>query len=286
VSGKNSLAALALLAAAAASPVHAAENLPIAQGVYADDFEGCAKASGVFFYDGANFGWVNQSGAGYAANAIVNRIQRTGPPPAGREYAGTSRHYRGFTLAWTSDDSGPYGSLAVRTGAPGKLTIRNVDFRNVSGGVDVTDTQYSKCEFGGLPKPMQAAIRSQRPQLAGSAAPATAAAAAVPAPLPPFNIRPGHYVPVAAPCGSNSELIFYFDGKRSGWIDAQPFNANRMNALGAAKRRGAGWVVDAATGETLRVLGVERIAVGDPEFGEETLRWCAAAEMRPSARAR
>lgn len=275
-----------LVTAATASPALAAQGLPIAQGLYADDYEGCAKASSVFFYDGVNFGRVNQGGPGYAANAQVNAIQRVGPPPAGREYAETSRHYRGFTLAWTGEDSGPYGSLAVRAGAPGKMTLRDVSFRNVGGGVDVSDTSHSKCEFGQLPKPMQAAIRSVRPQLAGGAAPATVVASAMPAPIPPFNIRPGHYVPVAAACGSKMELIFYFDGKRTGWIDAQPFNPNRMNPIASVKRRGAGWVVDAATGETLRVLGADRIAVGDPEFGEETMRWCAAGEVRATARAR
>ena len=282
---------LVLMATATASPALAAQDLPIAQGLYADDFEGCAKASSVFFYDGANFGRVNQGGPGYAANAQVNAIQRVGPPPAGRQYAGTSHHYRGFTLAWTADDSGLYGSLAVRAGTPGKMTMRDVSFRNVSGGVDVTDTPYSKCEFGQLPKPIQAAIRSARPQLAGRAAPAASsatatAASAIPAPLAPFNIRPGHYLPVAEACASKMELIFYFDGKRTGWIDVQPFNPNRMNPIASVKRRGAGWVTDAATGETLRVLGVDRIAVGDPEFGEETLRWCAATEVRATARAR
>ncbi|BBB09750.1 hypothetical protein [Sphingopyxis sp. EG6] len=278
---------LVLLATATASPALAAQDLPIAQGLYADDFEGCAKASSVFFYDGANFGRVNQGGPGYAANAQVNAIQRVGPPPGGREYAETSRHYRGFTLAWTAEDSGLYGSLAVRAGTPGKMTLRDVSFRNVSGGIDVTDTPYSKCEFGQLPKPMQAAIRSTRPQLAGGgAAPAAVVASAMPAPIPPFNIRPGHYVPVAAACASKTELIFYVDGKRAGWIDAQPFNPNRMIPIAGIKRRGATWVTDAATGETLRVLGAERIAVGDPEFGEETLRWCAAGEVRATARAR
>ena len=66
----------------------------------------------------------------------------------------------------------------------------------------------------------------------------------------------------------------------------QAFNPNKMNAVAGAKRRGAGWITDAATGETLRVMGPDRIAIGDPEFGEEIMRWCAAKEVRASARPR
>ncbi len=267
----------------ATTPAHAAANLPIAPGLYAEDFQGCAKATGLFFYDGTSFGDVNQGGPGYKAYAKVHRITRTGPAPGSAE---TSRHYKGYTLAWSAEDTGLYGSLAVKAGAPGKFTKRFVSFLNGSGGVDVNDTAFNKCSFGQLSPQMQAAVRTARPELAeGGAAPAPAAAAN-PEPVAPFNIRPGHYAPVAAACGSARELLFYYDGKRAGWIDMQPFNPARMNAVASAKRRGAGWITDATTGETLRVLGIDRIAVGDPEFGEETLRWCPAADVRATARAR
>ena len=283
---RASIALAGMAAALCATPVHAAGGLPIEQGLYADASEGCAKASAVFFYDGANFGQVYPGGPGYKATARVNPIQRTGSPPAGRQYAGTSKYYLGYTLAWTQEDSGPYGSLAVKASTPRKFTMRSVDFRSGTGGVNVIDTPYLKCEFAQLTVAMQSAIRTARPQLAGAARDTAAAAPGAPTPLAPFNIRPGHYLPVAAACGSGQELILYYDGKRVGWIDMQPFNPNRMNAVAAAKRRGAGWVTDAATGETLRVLGVDRIMVGDAEFGEETLRWCPAAEVRASARPR
>lgn len=279
---RYSLALLAL-GSFATTPALAAANLPIAPGLYAEDFEGCTKATGVFFYDGTNFGDVNQGGPGYKAYAKVHRISRTGPAPGSAE---TSRHYRGYTLAWSAEDTGLYGSLAVKAGAPGKFTKRSVSFLNGSGGVDVNDTPFTKCSFNQLSPQMQTAIRTARPELAEGGAAAAPAAAAIPAPVAPFNIRPGHYAPVAAACGSARELLFYYDGKRAGWIDMQPFNPARMNAVASAKRRGAGWVTDAATGETLRVLAVDRIAVGDPEFGEETLRWCAVSEVRPSARPR
>lgn len=267
----------------AATPAHAAASLPIAPGLYAEDFQGCAKATGVFFYDGTNFGDVNQGGPGYKAYAKVNPIARTGPAPGSAE---TSRHYKGYTLAWSAEDTGLYGSLAVKAGAPGKFTKRSVSFLNGSGGVDVSDTPFTKCSFSQLSPQMQTAIRTARPELAEGGAAAAPTVAAIPAPVAPFNIRPGHYAPVAAACASTREMLFYYDGKRTGWIDAQPFNPARMNAIASAKRRGAGWITDAATGETLRVLGVDRIAVGDPEFGEDTLRWCPAADVRATARAR
>lgn len=45
---RYSLALLAL-GGFATTPAHAAANLPIAPGLYAEDFEGCTKATGVFF---------------------------------------------------------------------------------------------------------------------------------------------------------------------------------------------------------------------------------------------
>ena len=282
-------ATVALAGAAAilvASPAHAAGALPIEQGAYVDASEGCARASAIFFYDGADFGQVFPGGPGYKATARVNTIQRSGPPPSGPQNAGTSKYYLGYTLAWTQEDSGLYGSLAVKATAPGKFTMRSVDFRSGSGGVDVSDTPYVKCDFAQLPATLQGAIRAARPQLAGASSAAPAAAPGLPPPMAPFNIRPGHYLPVAATCGSSQELILYYDGKRIGWIDMQAFNPNKMNAVAGAKRRGAGWITDAATGETLRVMGPDRIAIGDPEFGEEIMRWCPATEVRASARPR
>ncbi|WP_077146548.1 hypothetical protein [Sphingopyxis sp. KK2] len=271
------------LGAITAAPAHAAANLPIAPGLYAEDFEGCTKATGIFFYDGTNFGNVNQGAPGYKAYAKVNPITRTGPAPGSAE---TSRYYKGYTLAWSAEDTGLYGSLAVKAGAQGKFMKRTVSFLNGSGGTEVDDGAFTKCNFSQLSPQMQAAIRTARPQLAEGNAAAAPAPAAMPAPVAPFNVRPGHYAPVAAACGSARELLFYYDGKRAGWVDMQPFNPARMNAVASAKRRGAGWITDAATGETLRVLGIERIAVGDPEFGEETLRWCPADQVRQTARPR
>ncbi len=271
------------LGGVATTPAHAAASLPIAPGIYAEDFQGCGKATGVFFFDATNFGEVTLGSPGNSSYAKVHLIARTGPAPGSAE---TSRHYKGYTLAWSTEDKGLYGSLAVKAGAPGKFTKRFVSFLNGSGGVDVSDTAFTQCSFSQLSPPMQAAIRTERPQLAGGSAAAAPAAAAMPASVPPFNIRPGHYAPVAAACGSARELLFYYDGKRTGWIDIQPFNAARMNSIAGAKRRGAGWITDAATGETLRVLGPDRIAIGDPEFGEETLRWCPASDVRATARPR
>ncbi|MFC7380488.1 hypothetical protein [Brevundimonas sp. GCM10030266] len=240
------------------------------------------------FYDGASVGeiqtneeWDGNDGPSSGADLIA----RVGPPRRApdRDFAAASR---GFTLGWSADgDMGDFPTIALRPAGPGMFV------RLVMGGNSITsydEVPYQKCSFTQLSANMQVAVRSQRPQLAEGTAAASrvGAPASLPPPVAPFSIRPGHYVPVQAACGTTSEMIFYYDGRRAGWIDLSPFNANRMESVASARRRGADWVVDATTGETLHVQGADRITVGDPNTGVETMRWCPAAEVRASARAR
>lgn len=255
--------------------------LPIAQGLWADADQGCAGATGIFFYDGAAYGDLDTGGVGIGPQVRVNPIRRVAP--------GAGAHFRGFTHAWTGESTTVAGDISVRAAGPDRFVMRFVSFGSGGSGgrVDVEDRSYQRCAFARLPVRLQATIRQLRPQLASGGSSATAAAtaspAAAPAPVAPLNIRPGHYVPVAQRCGSD-DLIFYYDGRRLGWIDAGPFNPAAMDAVAAARRRGNAWVLPA--GETLRVLAADRIATSDPNTGDETLRWCAPAEVRLSARPR
>lgn len=266
----------------------AATTLPIDQGIYAQARHGCARATEILFYDGTNIGDVqtNEEWAGNdGPSSSVERIARVGPPrrTPDTDFAAASR---GFTMAWSAgQDGGDFPSLAVKPAGAGRF-----ERLSMSGNMIISydEDSYQKCSFAQLSPQMQAAIRAERPQLAdGTAAASSAgASASIPAPVAPFNIRPGHYVPVRAACGTTSDMIFYYDGRRAGWIDLSPFAANRMEPVAGARRRGADWVVDAVTGETLRVQAADKIAVGDPNTGVETLRWCSTAEVRASARTR
>lgn len=264
-----------------------AAALPVDQGIYARADQGCARATEILFYDGANFGEIqtNEEWEGNdGPSSDVEPISRIGPPRTtpDADFAAASR---GFTLAWSAaQDGGDFPSLAVKPAGAGRFARLSTSGNTI---ISYDEDTYQNCAFAQLSSQMQAAIRSEHPQLAGGTSPADGAGltASIPAPVAPFNIRPGHYVPVGAACGTTSEMIFYYDGRRAGWIDLSPFAANRMEPVANAQRRGADWVVDAMTGETVQVQAAEEIAIGDPNTGVETMRWCPANEVRASARA-
>ena len=264
-----------------------AAALPVDQGIYARADQGCARATEILFYDGANFGEIqtNEEWEGNdGPSSDVEPISRIGPPRTtpDADFAAASR---GFTLAWSAaQDGGDFPSLAVKPAGAGRFARLSTSGNTI---ISYDEDTYQNCALAQLSSQMQAAIRSERPQLAGGTSPADGAGltASIPAPVAPFNIRPGHYVPVGAACGTTSEMIFYYDGRRAGWIDLSPFAANRMEPVANAQRRGADWVVDAMTGETVQVQAAEEITIGDPNTGVETMRWCPANEVRASARA-
>ena len=289
-SAMNSSASAQPKAAAQAAPATTA--LPIEKGIYGDVERGsCARARRAFFYDGTHYGYVSPAEPGWNATAYfeVNRIARVGTSARGSDFYD---YYRGYTLLWTAENAKDEEDvLGVK--AEGNGRIRSIAVSSGPKGDMISDETYQKCTFAQLSPQMQAAIRAERPQLAGGSGAvgntggqAQGGAASLPAPVAPFNIRPGHYVPVGAACGTTSEMIFYYDGRRWGWIDLSPFAANRMEPVASARRRGADWVVDAMTDEILHVQATDKITVGDPNTGVETMRWCPAAEVRASARAR
>lgn len=281
----------------------ATTTLPIAQGIYGDvEAGGCAKTSRIFFYGGADYGLIHQADpdAGTPASMHVFRIQRVGTfTPGELAPSDNIRDFRGLTKIWSNElgSLDTYGEIEIEYVGIGATAtggmIRRVGGTLVGiGKYTRADESYQKCAFSQLSPRMQAAIRAKRPQLAVGAATGDAvaatrpAAAAAPAPVAPFNIRPGHYVPVAAPCNSTSEMIYYYDGRRRGWIDNGPFNPNQMDPVAGVRRRGADWLTDPDMGETLRVQAPDRIEIGDPNTGTEVMRWCPANAVRASARAR
>ncbi|MGR4889997.1 hypothetical protein ACIPPQ_03125 [Sphingopyxis sp. LARHCG72] len=261
-------------------------TLPVEHAIYGDVERGsCARARRAFFYDGTNYGYVSPVEPGWNDTAYfeINRIARVGPPARGSAFYD---YYRGYTLVWTTENAeAEEDILGIK--AEGNGRIRSIAASSGPKGDMFSEETFQKCTFAQLSPRMQAAIRAERPQLAGgiAAADSAGASASIPAPIAPFNIRPGHYVPVGAACGTTSDMIFYYDGRRAGWIDLSPFAANRMEPVASARRRGADWVVDAVTGETLHVQAADKISVGDPNTGVETMRWCPASEVRASAQA-
>ncbi len=266
--------------------------LPIERGIYGDVERGsCARARRAFFYDGTNYGYVSPAEPGWndVAYFEINHIARVGPPTRGSDFYD---YYRGYTLVWTTEYTGEEDEGVLGIKAEGNGRVRSIAVSSGPKGDMISDETYQKCAFAQLSTQMQATIRAERPQLAGGSGAVgntdrqtQGAAASLPAPVAPFNIRPGHFVPVGAACGTTSDMIFYYDGRRAGWIDLSPFAANRMEPVASARRRGAGWILDAVTSETLQVQSADKITVGDPNTGAETMRWCPAAEVRASARA-
>jgi len=283
--------ALAQAASAATSPV----ALPIERGVYAEAAEGCARAAHVFFYDGSHYGKIyhavpatEPNGASTVEYIASYQLQRVGPSAEGRDdYADD---FRGFTRVWgtpQTEDAYEF-EVGIKPAGPGRFTWLEGEAGATSQFM-ANEATYQTCAFTQLSTEMQAAIRSLRPQLAGDSVFTSgdgAVVSSVPAPVSPFNIRPGHYVPVAALCSTANEMIFYFDGRRAGWIDNTPFNPNRMDSVAGARQSGKSWLLDPTMDETLRVEAPDRITIGDPNTGVETMRWCPASEVRASARTR
>ncbi len=263
----------ALSVAAPAQPVG---SLPIAPGLYAQADEGCARATYVNVYQNDAWGDVSVGGTNYPGSSHLFPIRRVAP---GRN---------GYTNVWWDDNSSVDGDLSLKPLGGDRFIQRQVSYGSghIGGRVEVSETTYIRCAFDRLSPRMQAAIRQNRPQFVpgGRAAMVPSPVAApVPAAVPPFNIRPGHYVPVQAPCSSPGEMIFFYDGRRFGWIDMSPFDPGRMHPVARARRTATGWQY---LEERVRVLAPDRIATSDPNVGDETLRWCPAHEVRAPARPR
>lgn len=154
----------------AATPAVAAGILPIEQGIYGSVEGGsCARASLVFFYDGANYGYVKQAepgpnGAG--AYSEVNPVHRVGTAAPQSDFYD---YYRGYTLVWNMENADREEDiLGIKAGSHGRFTSIEVS-RGGAGREMISEETYQKCGFDQLSPRMQATIRAERPQLAGAA---------------------------------------------------------------------------------------------------------------------
>lgn len=278
---KIGLLSVALLVINPTAQAQTAGKLPVAQGIWADQADNCATTTWVQLYDGTGYGGVGFDGAGPTGG--LQPILRSAPGK------------NGFTNAWFDNNTSVDGDLLVKPMGPGKYMVRTISYGSghVGGRVDVDDIHYKQCSFAQLSVKMQNLVRQRAPKVApvGAVAakpvvppPAPPTAVVAPAPVGLLNIRPGHYLPAGKSCSDTMEMIFYYDGKRYGWIDAGPFNPNHMDPISGLKKKGNIW--DAGYGSTYRVDGVERIYSTDEMMGNQSLRWCPANRVRAAARAR
>lgn len=215
----NASASTQSKAATQAAPAAAA--LPIEQGIYAQANQGCARATETLFYDGTNIGEVktNEEWEGNDdPSSSVERIARIGPPRTtpDADFAAASR---GFTLAWSAEqDGGDFPSLAVKPAGAGRFVRLRMSGNTI---ISYDEDSYQKCTFAQLSPQMQAAIRAERPQLAGGA---TAAARATltqgSAAFPP--IEKGYYA-IGTSCAQaiadGGDLLAYLDERRFASFD-------------------------------------------------------------------
>ena len=198
----------------------AAMALPIEQGIYGDVERGsCVRARRAFFYDGTNYGYVSPVEPGWNDTAYfeINRITRVGPPARGSDFYD---YYRGYTLAWITDNpEAEEDVLGLK--AEGNGRIRSIAVSLGPKGDMFSEETFQKCTFAQLSPQMQAAIRAERPQLAGGA---TAAAEAGPAQgsagFPP--IEKGYYaigVSCAQAIADGGDLLAYLDERRFASFD-------------------------------------------------------------------
>lgn len=152
----------------------AASALPFKQGIYANvEVESCARATSIFFYDGANYGEIGQAQpevprrqSATPAYADVYQIHSIGSPdPKSDKF---DEHFAGFVRVWTTENADDlYDSLmGVKAAGPSGFIKREGGY-GATGVYHGRDDSYQKCSFAQLSPQMQAAIRAERPQLAG-----------------------------------------------------------------------------------------------------------------------
>lgn len=122
------------------------------------------------------------------------------------------------------------------------------------------------------------ALGSARPS-----APAAPTSNAMPAPVPPFNIAPGHYTEEAVPCGSTSGGLFYYDGRRWAFIDLSGPRANSFTPTAKSRKTKRGWYLDYSE---LARLGPGRVKIFDDNVGDTIYRWCPASSIPAGQRVR
>lgn len=204
-------------------------GLPIQQGIYVDVMNGgCARTAFVFFYDGANYGDVSHAEPDGDSYSSVYRIARVGSPPRGSEFY---EDYRGYTAVWNTENADDEDMenlddekwiLGVKALGNGRFMTIQTGIAGATGKTMSSEATYQKCSFAQLSQQMQAAIRAERPQLAGGAA--AASSAAVPAQgnasFPP--IERGYYaigVSCAQAIAGGGDQLAYLDERRFASFD-------------------------------------------------------------------
>lgn len=228
--GSSAMSAAASAQPTASSQAQAAPvALPIEQGIYADVTNGgCARTAFVFFYDGANYGDVSHAEPAGDSYSSVYRIARVGSPPRGSEFY---EDYRGYTAVWNTENSDDedMGNLDDEKWILGVKALGNGRFMTIQTGIAgatgramSSEATYQKCSFAQLSQQMQAAIRAERPQLAGDAdaASSTAAPAQGGATFPP--IEKGYYA-IGMSCtraiAGGGDMLAYLDERRFASFD-------------------------------------------------------------------
>lgn len=105
--------------------------------------------------------------------------------------------------------------------------------------------------------------------------------AAVPPPVAPLGISPGHYVQEEHFCGDAIAVVFY-DGRRYGVIDDGGVQPGIVGPIGRPSKNGKSWQM--TDGSTIEPLGPGRI-VWSYEEGS-TYRLCPVAMIEPHKRVR
>ena len=215
---------------AAASGAASQADLPIQRGIYVADYAGsCSEATEVVFYDGKTYGMISQSLPGNRANSPraasedARTIRKTGSAPRGSK--DFQPDLAGFTRIWFSDDLVGGGGMAVeargvKPTVGGGFVLREGSLS--ARGMEYDDTNYRKCSFSQLSRPMQATVQKYRPPLAAGTTSASAAKAAPARPAPTqaparIPLAIGYYAYVEgtfSTCAKPATPPWYFDGNR------------------------------------------------------------------------
>ena len=267
-----------------ASPT-ASATMPVAPGFWVDESENCASVRSLNFYDGRRWGNLRAEGG---------QIYGSSGQPILRSAAGKN----GYTNIWFEQNTNVNGDLSIRSLGPTRYMTRHISYGSghVGGRVEVDEYISKKCEFAHLPPLMRTAIQRHAPQMVPGATaarpaplppaplPGKAPAIAAPAAIGPLGIRPGHYINPNKGCNQDGGEIFYYDGRRWGWLDLSGYAANRLDPVTGIRKAGNRW--NLGYGEMLRVDAVDRVFIASDTIGNVPLRWCAPGSVRANARAR
>lgn len=319
IAARSTISAVTSSFAGAAPAAASRTALPIEKGIYFADYSGsCAKATEVFFYDGAAYGYIIQALPGNRMNSPrdaaleTHMISRTGASTRG------SKDYEpnlvGFTRIWTTDDfiseaGFPMDARGIKAGAAGGFIFREGSMS--ARRMEYSDTTYGKCAVSQLSPAMQATVRKYRPALANGAPPpgnintnaqpkptAGTSSSAIP-------LQAGYYAYVEGTFSTCSKPVttpMYFDGSRF-WEESDVSDPKHEYSSQAVTWQMAGpgrfriayrtrdedgrWEPSLAVNEYV-LTGSQSFtfvgAVGGPLNSSEKYQLCSAAQLPAKAR--